>query len=122
MTSVNAQKLGRVHAMACLIIEELHRDDLDASSRARLEHLTYDTLVEMGSALPGDLLDELGRLVRPGTGEVASVAELRIVWAQIRGWLQGIALAEEIADTRQAIEEVQALALPRPVPSPSPYL
>ena len=107
-TLLNAKKLARVHAMASALIDELHRGDLDDLSRHRLEHLTFDTLVEMGSAVPDDLLEELRRLVPPGEGLNATDAELRILWAQILGWIGGIALSEGFEQARWAVEDVLA--------------
>jgi hypothetical protein len=101
---VNPLKLARVHGMALALIDELHRGQLDDPSRTRLEHLTYDTLVETGSAVPDELLEELHRLVQPADQPTASDDELRLLWAQLLGWLKGVALGERIEDMRSFVE------------------
>ena len=67
--------------------------------------LTFDTLVEVGSAVPDALLDELGRLVQPADAARATDAELRVLWAQMLGWISGALLGEQLdrvqARTRQ---------------------
>jgi hypothetical protein len=101
---VNALKLARVHGMAIALIDELHRGHLDDPSRVRLEHLTHDALVETGSAVPDDLLEELHRLVQPAERATASDDELRLLWAELLGWLKGVALGERIEDMRSFVE------------------
>ena len=100
----NARKLARVHGMAGALIDELHRGELDGPSRSRLERLTHDSLVEVGSAVPDDLLEELHRLVPPADGPTVSQAELRVLWAQMLGWINGVALGERIYDVRALVQ------------------
>ena len=108
----NALKLARVHGMASVLIDELHHGELDQPSRARLERLTFDSLVEMGSAVPDDLLGELHRLMPPGGQELASQDELRVVWAQILGWVKGLAAGERFDDVRAIVQDQQKALLP----------
>jgi hypothetical protein len=103
VVTINARKLARVHGMASALIDELHRGQLDDQSRARLERLSYDALVEMGSAVPDDMLEELHRLVQPADGPSATDAELRVVWAQLLGWLNGVAVGERVDDLRSEV-------------------
>lgn len=105
-TEVNALKLARLHDMAGALVDELHHVELDAPSRARLERLAYDSLVEVGSALPPSLLDELQRLVPPSERPRASDAELRVLWAQVLGWINGVALADRV-DALLHLNELQ---------------
>lgn len=107
----NARKLARVYGMAGALIDELHQGQLDDPSRSRLERLTRDSLVEMGSAIPDDLLEELHRLVPPGDGTAASQAELRVLWAQMLGWIAGVALSEQFDEAQDvAGEQREAVA------------
>lgn len=92
MTSADGPKLGRMHALASRLLEELHHGDLDTPSRQRLKQLSFALLVEVGSALDDRLLDELGRLAVLPPCDDPSDEELRVLDAQLVGWLNGLAL------------------------------
>ena len=109
---VNAFKLARIHAMSEKLIDELHQGGLDDQSLARLEQVTGQTLVEMGSAVPDNLLEELAHLFGPSMGQ-PSEAELRVVWAAMLGWLHGLVLGEQLS------QEVPTPLPPSPDEGPS---
>jgi hypothetical protein len=87
---VNGAKAVRMLWMLVSLLDELHRDDLDEAARDRMQHLLERTLVELGSALPDDLLDELAVFVVPASGEHPTASELRMFEAQLLGWLEGL--------------------------------
>ena len=100
---VDAPKLGRMHHMVLRLVEELRSGGLDDASCERLQRLTYQTLVEIGSAVPDDLLRELGRVVAPVVCDHPTPSELRLLSAQLIGWLAGIAAAETFEDRQAAV-------------------
>ncbi|MEO6628244.1 MAG: bacterial proteasome activator family protein [Aquihabitans sp.] len=84
-------KVMRIGSMIKQLLEEVRSAELDGPARARLREI-YDTSVrELGSALSPDLREELERVAIPfGDGEAPSDAELRVVQAQLVGWLEGL--------------------------------
>jgi hypothetical protein len=103
---VDVAKLGRMHGMIERILDELRTTALDAATVERLELLTRDTIVEIGSAVPDELLRELSRVIGSATGAVPTADELRIIEAQLLGWLRGMAGAERLEDLRTVVAEV----------------
>ncbi|HEX5366815.1 MAG TPA: bacterial proteasome activator family protein [Acidimicrobiales bacterium] len=86
-------KVMRIGSMIKLLLEEVRQTDteLDEASRDRLREIYETSVTELSSALSPDLRDELGRLAHPFAGDEApSGAELRIVKAQLVGWLEGL--------------------------------
>ncbi len=84
-------KVMRIGSMIKQLLEEVRNAELDDPARDRLKEI-YDTSVqELGSALSPDLREELERVAIPfGEGDTPSDAELRVVQAQLVGWLEGL--------------------------------
>lgn len=84
-------KVMRIGSMIKQLLEEVRNAELDGPARARLREI-YDTSVqELSSALSPDLREELERVTMPfGEDDTPSDAELRIVQAQLVGWLEGL--------------------------------
>lgn len=84
-------KVMRIGSMIKQLLEEVRNAELDGPARQRLKEI-YDTSVqELGSALSPDLQEELQRVVIPfDEGDEPSDAELRVVQAQLVGWLEGL--------------------------------
>jgi len=84
-------KVMRIGSMIKQLLEEVRTAELDGPARIRLREI-YDTSIqELGSALSPDLRSELERVAIPfGDGDEPSDAELRIVQAQLVGWLEGL--------------------------------
>ena len=107
-------KVMRIGSMIKQLLEEVRQADLDESSRERLREIYETSVRELSSALSPDLRDELGRLTTPFEGEEApSGAELRVVKAQLVGWLEGLfhgiqatLFAQQMA-ARQQLEQMQ---------------
>lgn len=102
-------KLARLHQMITRLLDELHTSTLDAPSSRRVQELANRTLVQVGSAVPDPLLEELGRIASPLEPGDHSQAELRITQAQLLGWLTGIARSEKLDTLRELLDQQQLL-------------
>lgn len=105
---VDVAKLGRMHGLVRNLLAELRQIELDAASIERLESLTQETLVEIGSAVPDDLLAELGRVLGGASIDAPTADELRVVEAQLLGWLRGMARASRFEDLQAIVDDTQA--------------
>ena len=84
-------KVMRIGSMVKQLLDELKGTPLDEASRERLAEIYERSVAEVASALSPDLAEELHTLVLPfRDGEVPSEAELRVVKAQLVGWLEGL--------------------------------
>ena len=84
-------KVMRIGSMIKQLLEEVRTASLDEAARDRLREIYETSLLELGSALSPDLQAELARVTNPfGDGERPSEAELRVVQAQLVGWLEGL--------------------------------
>ncbi|MFI6579833.1 proteasome activator [Embleya sp. NPDC050493] len=84
-------RVMRVAEMIRHLLEELRDAPLDESGRDRVRAVYERSLPELRRSLAPDLYEELERLTRPfADGGAPSVAELRIVHAQLIGWLEGL--------------------------------
>jgi hypothetical protein len=81
-------KVVRLGAMVDAIVEELHDGPVDSAARTRVRDLYRTALIEVGSTLSDPLLDELAHL-QPAH-HVDSDDDLRIVVAQLAGWIHGL--------------------------------
>jgi proteasome activator-like protein len=107
-------KVMRIGSMIKLLLEEVRQSDLDEASRDRLRDIYETSVRELAEALSPDLREELGRLAHPFAGaEAPSEAELRVVKAQLVGWLEGLfhgiqatLFAQQMA-ARQQLDEMR---------------
>src|SRR5437868_6900013 len=83
-------KVLRIGAMTKELLEEVRRAPLDEASRARLREIYETSVRELSSSLSDDLKEELARLSSPFEVGTPSEAELRVVQAQLVGWLEGL--------------------------------
>ncbi|HSS11294.1 MAG TPA: proteasome activator [Acidimicrobiales bacterium] len=126
-------KLLRIGSMMKQLLDEVRQAPLDEASRDRLREI-YDTSIhELAQGLSPDLRDELARVVSPFGDEARpSDAELRVVQAQLVGWLEGLfqgiqaTLFSQQMAARAQLEEMRRRSLPagaeeRP-PTPGTYL
>ena len=107
--AIDGPKVMRLEGAVSAVLDELHHVDVRVWDEPRINQLVARILAEVGSCLPDPLLDELGRLVGPLTDGARSPSTVRVVLAQLEGWL-GAVLAEAIA----------AVASGRVVPPPAP--
>jgi hypothetical protein len=107
-------KVMRIGSMIKLLLEEVRQSELDEASRDRLREIYETSVTELSVALSPDLREELNRLAHPFQGATApSESELRIVKAQLVGWLEGLfhgiqatLFAQQMA-ARQQLEEMR---------------
>ena len=84
-------KVMRIGTMLKQLLAEVRSTELDEASRQRLREIYSTSVTEVGSALSGDLRDELARLASPfEQPETPSATELQIAKAQLVGWLEGL--------------------------------
>ena len=96
-------KLARVHAMLARTLIEHHRAPGDERARRWLDALVQRALDEVTDAVPDELQSELQRLFLPAPGAGESDDEVRIAEAQLLGWLNGLAMGEQIDTMREMV-------------------
>jgi hypothetical protein len=112
-------KVMRIGTMIKQLLEEVRAAPLDDASRNRLRDIHAASIRELEDGLAPELREELERITLPFTeGETPSDAELRIVQAQLVGWLEGVfhgiqtaIFAQQMA-ARAQLEDVRRKALP----------
>jgi hypothetical protein len=120
-------KVMRIGTMIKQLLEEVRAAPLDDASRNRLRDIHAASIRELEEGLSPELREELERITLPfAEGETPSDAELRIVQAQLVGWLEGVfhgiqtALFAQQMAARAQLEDVRRRALPggQPVAQP----
>ena len=113
-------KVMRIGTMIKQLLEEVREAPLDEKSRVRLREIYETSVKELSEGLSPDLREELDRLISPfSEGEAPSEAELRIVQAQLVGWLEGIfhgiqaTLFAQQAAARAQLEQMGRRGLPQ---------
>jgi hypothetical protein len=86
---VSAPKLMRIASMTRAMLDEVRQSELDEAGRRRILETHQASLEEMRDVLSDDLREELADMFMPLEGD-ASESELRIVQAQLVGWLEGL--------------------------------
>jgi hypothetical protein len=112
-------KVMRIGTMIKQLLEEVRAAPLDDASRNRLRDIHAASIRELEEGLAPELREELERITLPfAEGETPSDAELRIVQAQLVGWLEGVfhgiqtaIFAQQMA-ARAQLEDVRRKALP----------
>ena len=112
-------KVMRIGTMIKQLLEEVRAAPLDDARRNRLRDIHAASIRELEDGLAPELREELERITLPfAEGETPSDAELRIVQAQLVGWLEGVfhgiqtaIFAQQMA-ARAQLEEVRRKALP----------
>lgn len=87
---VQAPKLMRIASMTRAMLDEIRQSPLDDAGRRRLIEIHETSLDEMQDVLSDDLQQELADMFQPLSSETATESELRIVQAQLVGWLEGL--------------------------------
>lgn len=83
-------RLIRIASMTRAMLDEVRQADLDEPGRRRLGEIYTNSLDQLRESLSEDLQDELESIFQPLHEEQASESELRIVQAQLVGWLEGL--------------------------------
>ena len=87
--SLNGVKLVRLRDTLLALDAEASQANGDQAARIRVNVETQRLLVEVGTALPQPLLEELKQFIG-GIGGASSDSEWRLVRGQLIGWLEGI--------------------------------
>jgi hypothetical protein len=83
-------KLIRIASMTRAMLDEVRQMPLDAAGSARLLEVYHSSLEQLREVLSEDLQDEMGAMFQPLEEGSVSESELRIVQAQLVGWLEGL--------------------------------
>jgi hypothetical protein len=111
-------KVLRIGAMTKELLEEVRRAPLDDAGRARLREIYETSVRELGECLSEELRQELARITSPFQSDTPSEAELRVVQAQLVGWLEGLfhgiqaTLFSQQMAARAQLEEMRRRGLP----------
>jgi hypothetical protein len=106
-------KLIRIASMTRAMLDEVRQAPLDEAGRLRLLDVFRTSLSQMRDSLSEDLKEELATIFKPLEEETASESELRIVQAQLVGWLEGLfhgiqaSLWSQQASAMQQLEEMR---------------
>ncbi len=109
-------KVMRIGSMVKTLLDEVRAAPLDEPSRERLAEIYERSIVELSEALSPDLQQELKMLALPfNDGEVPTEGEIRVVQAQLVGWLEGLfhgiqatLFAQQLA-ARQQLDQMRQL-------------
>lgn len=109
-------KVMRIGSMVKQLLDEVRGAQLDVASRERLAEIYDKSIAEIASSVSPDLAEELTSLALPfRDGEVPSESELRVVKAQLVGWLEGLfhgiqatLFAQQMA-ARQQLEQMRQI-------------
>lgn len=83
-------KLIRIASMTRAMLDEVRQAPLDEQGRRRLLEVYQASIGQLRDTLSPDLQEELATIFQPLEQETASESELRIVQAQLVGWLEGL--------------------------------
>jgi hypothetical protein len=83
-------KLIRIASMTRAMLDEVRQAEVDEPGRRRLAEIYSSSLEQLRESLSEDLKDELESIFQPLHKEETSESELRIVQAQLVGWLEGL--------------------------------
>jgi hypothetical protein len=106
---VDPGKLLRVAWSSLAVLDAISGATLDEGARRRLAELWARTLVEIGSALSPTVVDEMHRLIPSRGFALPTAGELRVLQAQLVGWLHGVMRGEELSTWGAAVAGAQRL-------------
>ncbi len=114
---IQAPKLMRIASMTRAMLEEIRQAPLDDAGRLRLIEIHQSSLGEIQEVLSEDLRQELADMFSPLERETATESELRLVQAQLVGWLEGLfagiqaSLWSQQAAAANQLQEMQMRAI-----------
>ncbi|NND03078.1 MAG: DUF2587 domain-containing protein [Acidimicrobiia bacterium] len=83
-------RLIRIASMTRAMLDEVRQAELDDPGRARLMQIYSSSMSQLRDSLSDDLQVELDEMFGPLEGADVTESELRIVQAQLVGWLEGL--------------------------------
>lgn len=114
-------KIIRIASMTRALLEEARSAGLDEGGRKKLTEIHDRSLAELATVLSDDLLEEFNEVFEPvRSEEVPSESVLRIVQAQLIGWLEGLfhgiqaSLASQQMAAQAQLAQMQQRRLQRP--------
>lgn len=114
-------KIIRIASMTRALLEEARSAGLDEGGRRKLTEIHDKSLSELREVLSDDLLDEFDEVFAPiRSDELPSESVLRIVQAQLIGWLEGLfhgiqaSLASQQMAAQAQLAQMQQRRLQRP--------
>ena len=114
-------KIIRIASMTRALLEEARSAGLDEGGRKKLTEIHDRSLAELREVLSDDLLEEFNEVFEPvRSEEVPSESVLRIVQAQLIGWLEGLfhgiqaSLASQQMAAQAQLAQMQQRKLQRP--------
>ena len=114
-------KIIRIASMTRALLEEARSAGLDEGGRRKLTEIHDKSLSELREVLSDDLLDEFDEVFAPiRSDELPSESVLRIVQAQLIGWLEGLfhgiqaSLASQQMAAQAQLAQMQQRQLQRP--------
>lgn len=117
---IQAPKLMRIASMTRALLDEIRQAPLDEAGRHRLIDIHERSLDELQDVLSDDLKDELNEMFFPVSADTTTESELRIVQAQLVGWLEGLfagiqaSLWSQHAATANQLQELRMRAIEAP--------
>ncbi len=103
-------RLIRIASTVQTLLEEVQTTELDEAARQRLTEIHNRTVEDLRSVVSGDLAAELeGLSLEPDDGTPTG-AELRVMQAQLSGWLQGLFHGIQASIVTQQLAAQQQLA------------
>ena len=124
-TVMEPAKLLRIASMVRQLLDETRQATLDEGGRKRLAEIYQRSVAELGESISQDLKEELAELAPPLEG-LPSESEIKIVQAQLVGWLEGLfhgiqaAMFAQQAAARAQFEELRRRGLPGGEPDQDP--
>ncbi len=89
-TVTEPSKLIRIASMTRAMLDEVRDASLDDAGKTRLVSIYEGSLDELKEVLSDDLVSEIDAVFLPITESTPSETEIRIVQAQLVGWLEGL--------------------------------
>ena len=114
---IQAPKLMRIASMTRAMLDEIRQAPLDEAGKLRLIEIHENSLGEIQEVLSEDLRQELADMFSPLEKETATASELRLVQAQLVGWLEGLfagiqaSLWSQQAAAANQLQEMQMKAI-----------
>lgn len=103
-------KLLRIAGMVQSMLEEVRTADLDEAGRERLTEVLNSMVEALRDVVSADLRDELEDFAVEAQEGVPSASELKVLQAQLQGWLQGLFHGIQASIATQQMAAQQQLA------------
>ncbi len=109
-------RLLRIASTVQALLAEVETTELDEAARQRLTDIHNRTVEDLRAVVSGELESELDELSLEPTDGTPTGAELRVMQAQLSGWLQGLFHGIQASIATQQLAAQQQLARMRERP------